>query len=358
MIIYNKTYPVGLYTPNFFIRAGLFILTCVISAFSASFLSLYILAGDIIDTYGWLAFLGTLNYIALHMVVKKKFHYRSGVDDALLWISFGLFTTAFYWALEKAGMSSYLAVSLFVFLLGSFLAIRFADMLVTLIAYLGFFAFIFFSMQKIGPWGIALMPFALMLVSGLLYWLAQRSLTHSITLYYANSMIVLQTISLVTLYASGNYYMVKELGDMLNNTRSESIPFGWLFWILTSILPIAYIVFGLKKKDPVLIRVGLLLCIAACLTFRNYYHIMPLELVLILCGTLVLVVSWLLTNYLKTPKYGFTYRDLSNNNLIDELKLESLIISESSSGIGNAPANTGTQMGGGKFGGGGASGEF
>ncbi len=354
----RQKFPVGFYTPNFFIRIGLFILTCVISGFSGSFLSMYLLAGDVLDIHVWLLILGGLNYLALHAVVKKYFHYRSGVDDALLWISFGLLTAAFYWISDKAGINTSLVLPAFVFLLGSFLAVRFADMLMTLAAYLGFLSLIFFALKNAGALGIALMPFVLMLVSGLIYWFVRKSLSQNRTLFYAGCMTLLQVCSLISLYASGNYYLVKELGDALSETKSERIPFGWIFWTITVMLPPVYIYFGLLKKNVILIRSGLVLAIAGILTVWHYYHPIPPEYALVIGGVVVLAISWFLTSYLSSPKNGFTYKSLPGNTLMEELQLESLIISESTSGIGRPPVNTGTQMGGGEFGGGGASGNF
>jgi len=351
----KEKYPVGFYTPDFFIRVGLCVLTVVISTSTAGFFSLLF---ESIVGYGWLIFLGILNYIALHLVVKKKLHYRSGVDDALLWISFGFLAAAFAWASTVKQMDLNLAFSGYIFFLSLYLTLRFSDMIMSLVSYLACVGILFFAWQKMGSLGISTMPFVLMLFSGLIYWLVVSNLNNSKTLFYASSMIVLQVISLTTLYASGNYYMVKELVDMLNKTTNESIPFRWIFWIWTIILPVGYIYWGLLRKDVISLRVGLIVCIAAALTIRNYYHHMPLELVLISSGASILALAWYLTKYLKKPKHGFTYEDLSNDTLMDQLKIESLIISESSSGIGTPPTDTGTQMGGGKFGGGGASGGF
>ena len=351
-------YPVGFYSPNIFIRAGLLVLTAVISIFSCALLTLLFSGPTGIPlNYAWFFFLGVMNYLALEFIVIKKFHFRSGVDDALLWISFGLCIQA-YWSANEAGNSSTdIAFCAVVCVLSLYLTLRFADMLMSLVCYLALFALIYFSWQKIGPVGIATMPFILMLFSGIVYGFA-RALNRQKTTFYTNCITVLQAISLVTVYASGNYYLVKELGDMLNNTKSQSIRLDWFFWTWTMTLPLAYIYWGIRRRDVIPIRIGLLLCVGAAYTLWHYNQNMPLELVLVLAGSLVLAVSWYLTKYLKIPRNGFTYEDLSGNTLMEQLKIESLIVSESSSGIGTTPVNTGTQMGGGKFGGGGASTEF
>ena len=350
-------YPVGFYSPNIFIRTGLFLLTLVISLFSGGFLSM-ILMSEMVPSYGWLLFLGTLNYIVLEVMVQKNFHYRSGVDDALLWIFSGFWVGAFILAISTNHADNYIAISAFIFLLSLFLSIRFADMLMSLAAYLSCFSLVFFAWQKLGVLGTATMPFLLMIFSGIIYWLVKRTVNNSKTAFYANTITILQIASLLTLYIAGNYFIVKELGDMLSGFTSQSVPFGWFFWALTIAIPFIYIAFGVKQKDVILLRTGLILITVAALTFRTYYHLIPIELTLIICGTIALGVSYFLTKYLRTPKYGFTYQELSHDNLMDQLKVESLIISESFAETSAPQVDKGTSFGGGQFGGGGASSNY
>ena len=354
----KEKYPVGFYTPNLFIRIGLFIVTVIISVGFEQLLNLLLKDFGFNIGYGLKVIMGLLNYAALLIIVGKKFHYRSGVDDALLWISFIWLVIAFNWSLVISPLYKDQALSLFIFSLSLLLTLRFSDMIMGLVCYLSLFALAYLSLQKLGVFGIAFVPLILMLLSAISYWLISRSVNYPKTLYYANTLIILQVISLITLYASGNYYLVKELGDRLNNTVSEFIPFGWFFWVWTITVPLLYLYRGLLRKDVICLRVGLVLCIAAAITVRNYYHFTPLEFVFIIGGTLLLLISYYLTRYLKKPKHGITYQQLSGKSPFEQLQIESLIISETSSGIGEAPENTVTQMGGGRFGGGGAGGKF
>src|ERR1022692_3792239 len=82
-----EKYPVGFYSPNLVVRIGLFILTFVIIFFADGLLSLIASGSGIIESFGWPIFLGLLSYLGLELIVDNKFHYRSGVDDALLFIS-------------------------------------------------------------------------------------------------------------------------------------------------------------------------------------------------------------------------------------------------------------------------------
>ncbi len=359
----KEKYPVGFYSPNIFVRVGLILLTMVISGCASGLLSLMMADSTMVTSYGWLIFLGILNYVALEVMVQNKFHFRSGVDDALLWISGALWVSAFAWAVSDRYYSEdfsgvYLVASAFVCVLSSILAIRFADMLMGLVAYLACLVFVFFAWQKIGAWGTATMPFVLMVFSGLSYWVVRLKLNHPKTVYYTNSMTVLQAGTLLTLYLAGNYFVVKELGDELNGTVSESIPFGWFFWGWTIGLPFIYIAFGIKQKNVILLRTGLLLITAAAITFRNYHHVMPVELALILSGAIALGISYAVTRYLRTPRHGFTCEELNKEDLMDELKVESLVIAESFSDTAQPVADQGIKLGGGHFGGGGATSDF
>jgi hypothetical protein len=123
-------------------------------------------------------------------------------------------------------------------------------------------------------------------------------------------------------------------------------------------LPFVYLYFGLKKKDEILLRIGLLLIAAAVGTFRYYYHILPTDVVLTLAGTLLLGVVYTVMKYLETPKHGFTYEVLDEKHPMDSLKIESLVVAETFSHIQAAPADEGTKFGGGDFGGGGSSADF
>jgi hypothetical protein len=343
----------GFYSPNLFMRVGLFFLTIVSSLFSSGFLSL--LVSSAMDSFGWPLFLGIAHYLALELLVRKNHHYRSGVDDALLWISSGLFTTAFIMATNAD--DNPLVLSLFIFLVSAVLSIRFSDSLMSLVWYCALLAVVFFGWQKIGPLGNATMPFVMMLVSGISYWLVRKNVDNALFRFYSNSMIVIQVAALISLYAAGNYFIVKELNDILNGTVSKSIPFGWLFWVWTISIPLIYIFFGVKQKNTILLRTGLLLIAAAAATYKAYYKLMPIEYTLIICGALALLISYIITRLLNPPKNGFTTKQLKKDYIMEKLQLESLVISESFADAA-IPVEEGFEFGGGEFGGGGSGGGY
>jgi len=159
------------------------------------------------------------------------------------------------------------------------------------------------------------------------------------------------------LYAAGNYYVVQTLSDELHG-QTKAISLGAFFWTWTIVLPFVYIWFGIKKKNVILLRIGLSLVAAAAVTFRTYYHIFPLDVTLTMVAAIILGVVYLVTKYLKTPKHGFTLAEPTETHLMDNLKIESLAVAQTFSHAPSAPADKGTKFDGGDFGGGGSSDSF
>jgi hypothetical protein len=355
--VFKEKYPVGFYTPNLLIRIGLFILTCFVVGFANGLLSLMAMSSGVIESFGWLLFLGLLSYLALELMIREKHHYRSGVDDALLFLSACLFVGSFGMLLLRGYNDMYYVwMSALVFLLTTYLTLRFADMLMALACTASFFAFIFFSWTKIVP-GLTTVPFIMMLVSGFTYWLVYAYSKRKEYVIYENCFIVSQIVSLTALYAAGNFYIVQTLSNEMIG-QAKPIAFGTIFWLWTIMLPFVYLWFGIKKKDVILLRTGLLLIVVAAITFRTYYHILPLDVTLTIVGAIILGIVYALMKYLKTPKHGFTYKQLDDAHMMDHLKIESLLVAETFANTPTAPANKGVEFGGGDFGGGGSSGGF
>ncbi|RQO67977.1 hypothetical protein DBR43_26075 [Pedobacter sp. KBW06] len=357
----EEKYPVGFYTPNIFVRAGLFILTQIITSFAGGLLSLIFSSmGDLITSPGYFLFLGLISYVALELIVQQKHHFRSGVDDALMWTAAGLILAAFIGYLSIAQRNSLSApfecyVFFFAMVLAGYFTLRFADMLMAVVSFLSLICFLFFSRELFGFYAAAIRPFLIILVSAGVYFLCVYWKKYK---DYENCLTAMQVFCLLIGYAAGNYFVVKEMGSMINQPlqEGEGLPLGWFFWTWTIALPFVYIALGLKRKEVILLRSGLILIAAAAFTFRNYYHVMPIEGALSLVGAALLAIAYGVIRYLKTPKKGFTYEELDDDQLLDKIKVESLIVGETFSGPSAAPE--GSRMGGGSFGGGGSSADF
>jgi len=350
----KENYPSGFYTPTILARVGLFILTGVIVLFGDGILSLMFVGSSAITRPVWTIILGTFSYGALEIMVNGKHHYRSGVDDALLFFTAVLLIGGAAVALYDSG-ENYLALSGVAFVLSLYLTARFADLLMASLYCISVLAILFFGLERIGGAGLSAMPFIMMIVSGLIYCLGYKFGRDKALADYENCFTISQIVGLLAFYASGNYYAIQNLSNEISGT-AKPISFAPFFWAWSMLLPLVYLACGVWRKDVILLRIGLLLIAAAALTFRNYYHVLPVDAMLTISGVVILSLVYALMRYLKTPKHGFTVAEPDDAHLMDQLKIESLAIAETFS---HAPATPDkSRFGGGDFGGGGSSGKF
>jgi len=362
----KKAYPVGFYSPNIFVRTGLFILTCVIALFGGCLLSYMFWDSGIVDSGGWIFFLGLISYIALELVVKNKNHFRSGTDDALIWISGGLFSVAFTWITVKynwyhhnyTDMLPPAPIVSFVLILSLYLTLRFADSLMALFCFLSTLVLAVVLAVFNLSFGIAIIPFLVIVLSAIVYYFSLSKSGSPKFINYLHCLLMLQAGSLLMLYLAGNYYAVEHLGNKLYGYTSigpYKVPYPVFFWPWTILVPFIYVGFGLYKKNVILLRTGLVLIAIAAVTFKNYYHVLPIEGTLVLFGLMILGGSYWAIKYLKTPKYGFTSEELQEDTIAGGINVESLIIASTQL---DTPQGTADRFGGGDFGGGGSSSSF
>jgi uncharacterized membrane protein YgcG len=143
----------------------------------------------------------------------------------------------------------------------------------------------------------------------------------------------------------------------LSLADGEDIPYAFIFYMLTVIIPVGYLFFGIRNKDIVLLRVSLIAVAFSVFTFKYYFSLGHPEITLTLAGAILLGVSLLLLNYLKVIRYGFT----RENHLPEKwqsMNVEAIIVSQTLGG--NQPSTDAVSEtgGGGEFGGGGASSDF
>jgi len=357
-------YPVDFYTPHFFIRVGLFTLTMIIMSFTVSFFSLFFMDNmDKAIGYIGILFAGSA-YAALEYIIKTKKHYRSGVDDALLYQFVGSLYASILYLANITNMANTNTIGItgcgILFIITVFASIRFVNMIGSLIAYLSLIGTLFFICSYIGGIVKVFVPFIIMAASAICYAAVKIVSKRSELRYYKNCLQIIKIATLLTFYIGGNYFVVRELSNTmfdLNLLPGQTIPFGWAFWIFTIVIPFGYLFFGIKNKDVILIRISLLLFAATIFTIRNYYAIAPIEIAMTIGGVVLIASCYALTRFLREPKYGFTYKELYSDNPIDKLQVESLLIAQSFSNQAIPPSGE-TKFGGGDFGGGGATGEY
>lgn len=347
-------YSSGFYTPNIFIRTGLFILTVVIALFSIGLMALTLSGGGGENIFGGLLlFFSAASYAALELMVRQKHHYKSGTDDALLWITGTCIICGFNLITEISATGNMMIL----FVIGTCFFLRFANAIMGILVPIAFLSIVFLSMGNAGNFSKTATPFILMLLAAVIYFVSKYLLKQQPCSNYKSPLTFMKITALIMIYAAGNYYAVSEASLQLFHQQQEAaIPFGWLFWFLTFFIPIVYIFRGIQKKDIVLLRVGLLLLAAIVFTVKYYYALAPIEIEMALGGSILIVIAYVLVQYLQQPKYGFTSTAPADQQMTDKLNIEALIIAETYGGV--QEGNNAINFGGGGFGGGGASGDF
>jgi hypothetical protein len=230
-----------------------------------------------------------------------------------------------------------------------------------ILAFIALLVIIFYGVTPLGNMAKTIMPFLLMTISFMVYWLAKNYSNNNRLRYYQHCCTLIKILALLILYAAGNYFVVREVSNSLFDLQlkeGESIPYGWIFWIPTVLLPAIYIFRGLQKKDVILLRAGLILVAAVIFTIRYYYHLAPLEIAMSIGGTVMIVTAYFITKYLTPPKHGFTHAEPNDPDLAGLLQVEALIVAQT---FHQTPApETGQRFdfGGGSGGGAGATDSF
>ena len=351
-------YPHGFYSPNNFIRVGLGVLTFIVALFTLSFFGL--MSSSFGEKMTVLLLLtGIFCYVGLEFMVRQNHHFCSGVDDMLLYMSVIFIVSGLCYTSSFNNRFSENGTALICLVVTLCASLRYINKLTTIAAYASLFACVFFTYLQLGTIAKVTMPFVVILLSVIIHLVSVAASNNEKWLFYHECLAVIKVLSLITLYAGGNYYVIRELSDsmfQLHLKPIDSITLGWFFWLWTLVIPILYLIKGIAKKERYFIHIGIALFVASIATIRFYHQVLPVEIALLLAGTVLVAIGYGLMKYLATPKNNFTLL------LIDDSKnfanIEALIaVSVSTSGAKIATQHS-LEFGGGTSGGGGATGTF
>ena len=353
----NKTYNSGLYCPNFMIKIVLFLGTTLAISGITSFIALLFL--DALDTmqeaYKFISiFYGLgLFFFANIILIKDKRHFRSGSIESVLYHASAFFLFGVF-SLTDFNIHVLIISLIFIAL---FLSIYYMDILFTIFLPLVTAYYIFYLLQIAGGIVEQLTPFILFIIFGALYFPISKLSEKKDFSIYDTQFTIIKTITLLLAYLSINYLVVREMSVNLMNLQIEQgqdIPLAFLFYFLTIAIPIYYLWYGIKTKNSLFLRLGLIITALTVLTFKYYYSSGHTEITLTLAGAILLSLSYYVMKLLKTPKNGFTRERILTDKWADK-NLEATIISQT---MGGNQIDDTFKGEGGNFGGGGASGSF
>ena len=348
------SHPVNFYSPNTFVQIGLGILTVFISM--ASLGILYMIAKPHNFYYLFFVF-GLLSFAGLEVLINSNKHYNSGVDNVLLWSASG-FTVIGLSGVVDNTLNNELVLSIISLLICTVAALRYSDRIMGIAAFISLYVFLFYFNKSYLPMAAFSFPFILISLSFLCWLLFKKLNENKSNFIYQNLCSVLSITAILAFYFSGNFFLVSELSKehfQLELSEANKI-YKAIFWIWTMAIPILYIWKGIKEKDLIFTRGGILLFAVSVLTFRYYHSILPAEIALITAGVLLMISSYWLMDFLQTPKIGFRFKQSGREGNL--ANLEALVIGEAFGHSQVQPTADPTQFGGGDFGGGGAGDKY
>ncbi len=350
-------YTAPFYHPNLIIRILLFIATLLALSGVSGLLGLLIVDSGHVAISIMCMLYGIGSFVALEKMFIDKNHFKSGVTEAILYHSCGFVIGGVAGLVDFDNTQIILLACLLVF---SFASWRYLDLLTTVAAIASLAGILFYNLYNAGDIGQQIIPFVLILIFGFLYAVIKKLKSRKEFNIWTYNLVVIESLSLLIIYASGNYLVVRELSVGLLDLvleEGQNIPFAFLFYILTILIPVGYLFVGIKYKDLVLLRVSLLVLTFSVFTFKYYYSLGHTEITLTLAGTLLILLSIALMRYLKTIRNGFTGENLLSHKW-QSINAEAFIVSQTMGGNQTATRSMGESGGGGDSGGGGASSRF
>ena len=361
----RKTYPVDFRQTNGFLEVGLFLFTTV--AIIACYLlpaSMFSLISESSKAYGLFNMLaGVVIGVVGNLLIKRRLLYRNGIDNAFVVTMTGFLAFGFNQLIPielSVAAHAFLTLPLLLLVLWYY-----GDTLIAFFVVATFYTAVFQKLLSF-PWGKDALPFVMIALSLLLFITStyiQR--TNPKEVYYTDPLNLAQWFSLIILAASGNYFVIRTLnGFLLPNSpgiqhmeKSPQIGLPVLFWLLTFLIPLAYVWQGFVKKNRMLLVLGMLGLIAAVATVHEYTALLPLNVILTLGGLLLIGLAVFGIRYLSQPRQGFTDEpdDESPNEFFTNAA--TLAAVQAAGAASNGPKEN-LRFGGGQFGGGGSEGNY
>lgn len=359
-----KQYSSKFYTPNIFVKIGLFIfisfiVLATLGIYSLLFSSMFSTNGIGLAIFSCLLF-SAVCFAVLETLIKSNNIYNAGSDEALLYIGLTFLAVGIYLIIDEISSDSPLAFFFTSLPFIAFAVIRYADRITTLVLSFCVYSIMFLVIMKLGDVAKLIMPFALMLFSAVLYFQIKKFKSKTELYYWRSCMDVVEFLSLIVFYMACNYYVIRESSVNFFNMDlqiGEDIPLAFVFYILTVVVPLAYMYVGLKRKDKTLLWSGLLLA-ASALTFKYYFSLGHPEIALTASGIVLIVVSYFSIKYFKTPKHGITFEEQIDEDSFLKTNVEALIIVESLTQKTTQVSQDGVEFGGGQSGGAGSGGSY
>lgn len=339
---------------NILVRLGFFLLGFFL--FSSVMGSMMMLFAPLMENnYKAMVYFYALIGLVGTEVLAAKNYYKHGLDDAFI-----LSMQATFYAAVGFSFEATLPVFIVMIVVGILACIRYVHTLSAVISCVGIVGLLFDLVTEYHLLDNMFLPFLGFLLAVAMYAMYVKLYANPKYYWYANALRFVKVFGLALGYFSVNYMVVRELSQSLMGITVEDggdIPLAFLFYGLTFIVPLFYIVYSICSKDRLMLMVGLLTLGYSFFTIRYYYQLLPLEVALLLGGLVLFAIAFAAIRVLKDKATGVTFKPdrSADSNLL--LNAQALILSTQTE-VKPVTSDDTMPFGGGGFSGGGAGETF
>lgn len=354
--IIKKELPVFKSQNNILVRLGFFVLGSLLYLSICGTVSL--LGIDNADFFWEICFyiFAIIGFAGSEFFAREKY-YKYGLDDAFMLgtilnisIAIGISTDGYE-----------LVIATFVALISFIIYKRYLYSLGMLIFCCSFLAVLFYGLFEFGNIGKTILPFVIMLVSAVFYFFTKKIGQKNSKVYYYKGILIANSFCLISFYLSGNYFVVRELSGMFLGNEilpGQDVPFAFLFYGFTFIIPIVYLVWALRTHDRIMLWISFLAIAFSIFSIRFYYSVLPTEVALTLGGFVLFMIAYFSIQKLKNKESGLTFKPDRINTSNTILNAEALIVASTFGAKPEVKTDSPMDFGGGGFSGGGSGGSF
>jgi hypothetical protein len=340
---------------NLLIRVAFFLLGSLLYSSIAGAFAVMILSNNSENVLNGLLFFYAIVGLMGSELLAHNQYFRHGLDDAFI-LGFQLCFCIAIGAATQTTLGGLIAM----IVVGAFCAIRYLHTLSVLVFCIGILSVLFNLCVEEGLVDTVFLPFIGFFMALSFYFLATKILQLKRLYFYEEIATLMKLFSLVLGYFSMNYMVVRELSQNLMNleiTVGKDIPFAFLFYGFTFLIPVFYMIFGIYKKQRLFLWVGLFALGYSIFTIRYYYSLMPIEYALLIGGIVLFGISFLGIQFWKNKTEGITFQpDRSSDSKL--LRNAQMLIITSQTQIDIPVSQDNMPFGGGGFSGGGAGESF
>ena len=180
--------------------------------------------------------------------------------------------------------------------------------------------------------------------------------------------VILGGVTILALYGAIHVWsfderLVESMGAIRSFPHEAAAPsLRTLSILATALLPPGLLLFGWRRREPLLLCAGLLLIGASIATIRVYREVMPLSIALILIGAVCILLALRVRRWLRSgedgERYGFTADPLFDHTNRTEAIRSVVAMASFTPTAQPAASRPAFEGGGGGFGGGGATGSY